>query len=92
MTKTLTEAQYKIKMTQFYFSSCTGVFLGNSRLMNERFQIYINMIQIQLASTVIAPAWEKVSSAASGGWENCHLASEHVHISSLLLNNFMKKQ
>lgn len=48
------------------------------------------MIQIQLASTVIEPAWEKMGSAASGGWENYRLAGEHVHISNLPLNNFVK--
>jgi hypothetical protein len=59
--------------------------------MNERFQIYyINMIQIQLASIVIAPAWKKIASAASGGWENYHLAGERVHISNLPLDNFIK--
>jgi hypothetical protein len=47
-----------------------------------------NVIQIHLASTVIAPAWEKKGSAASGGWENYHLAGEHI--SNLTLNNFLK--
>jgi hypothetical protein len=26
-------------------------------------------------------------SAASGGWENYHMAGEHIHIANLFLNN-----
>jgi hypothetical protein len=31
-----------------------------------------------------------VDSAASSGWENCHMAGENMHIRNLLLNNFIR--
>jgi hypothetical protein len=36
------------------------------------------------------PAWRRISSAASGSWENCLVAGEHTYIANLFLNNFIK--
>jgi hypothetical protein len=33
-----------------------------------------------------------MGSAASGGWENYHVADEHMSITNVLLNNFTKME
>jgi hypothetical protein len=44
MRKTLTETQYRVKVTCFCFISCMNIFLGDSRLMGERFLMHCNTI------------------------------------------------
>jgi hypothetical protein len=40
--------------------------------------------QIQLASSVMAPAWGRMmDSTASGSWENYHMTGEHMRIENL---------
>jgi hypothetical protein len=48
--------------------------------------------QIQLASTVMAPVWGRMVSAASVSWEYYCIADEYMCIKNLFLSNFINVQ
>jgi hypothetical protein len=48
-------------------------------------------LQIQVVFAVLASVLRRATgSVASCGWENCHMADEHMHTANLFLNTFLK--
>lgn len=69
----------------FVFNSCVRIYLGDigDWWMKDFAYIYCNVITF----TVMACVWgRKMAVIASGGWENCRIADNHMYISKLSLN------
>jgi hypothetical protein len=70
--------------SQHVFALCICWSLA-SGLMGERFWIHVTV------TALMVPAWGRTAgSAAGGGWENYHMAGEHMHIANLFLSNIIK--
>jgi hypothetical protein len=81
MRKLLTETLHKVKTTHSSFSSWMGVFLSETAdWWAKDFRCSVMRTQIQLASSVMVPAWGRMmGSAASGGRGKYCMVGEHTH-------------
>lgn len=93
MRKVLIESECRVKTRCFCCSFCLGIFLCDvgDWWMKELYMFIVMKSQIQIASTVMVPAWGRmIGSVAGGGWKECHVVDECMQIASLFLYNFIK--
>jgi hypothetical protein len=81
-----------IQRRQFLHSSCMGVFVGSIMdwWVKELGCAYCNTITDSHSLCYNGTCMRMMGNTASGGWENCCVVGEHMHMANLFLNIFIK--